>query len=375
MRRRQLAWLLGPLHWLALWAPAGHGVVGGAPADPAAWPWAVALLDPAQPDPVKAQFCSGALIRGEWVLTAAHCVVAAGGRVLGPAEIQIGVGAVDLAGLTADRRIPAGRVVVYPGYTPSRYGRDLALVQLSRPSGLPAAELGAGLGAERRGWVAGFGVNDSGATQLLTGRVSVSTPLQCARFTRALPDRVFPHSPWGTVCGTLPDSLEASACFGDSGGPLVDFAPRVPRIIGVVSYGPGFCGSGVTTVYSDAGAFRPWIVRVTRGQDPGLGLPEARSLYARDTGRRINLRANWCQTGAGGDALQVQFVADRILADGRRRAGFVANVRGRAVARCLRATTDLPDVYRNGIYEVRVKIIDRTGGVASYGLPGLLRIS
>jgi len=375
-RRRALVWLLAPVLWLAAWAPSAHGVVGGAPADPAAWPWAVALLQAGEPDPVKAQFCSGTLIRGEWVLTAAHCVVGPDGKTIPPGEVEVGVRAADLASLSADRRIPAGRVIVYPGYTPARYGRDLALVQLSRPAGLAAAELAAGLEAgPREGWVAGFGVNEAGSTQLLTGRVSVSTPIQCARFTRSLPERLFPHSPWGSVCGTLPDSLEASACFGDSGGPLVDFAPRTPRIVGVVSYGPGFCGSGVTTVYTDAVAFRPWVVRVTRGQAPGLALPEVSSLYARDAGRRIQLRTNWCQTGADGNRLQVQFVADRVLAGGRHRPGFRTSVRGSATSRCLRATSTLPDVYANGLYEVRVKIIDRTGGLTSYGLPGLLRIS
>ena len=87
----------------------------------------------------------------------------------------------------------------------------MALLRLGRPSGLPPAALGAGFRTgSLRGWVAGFGLSDTGASALLTGRISVSTPRACARYTRTLPASAFPHSPWGTVCGTLPSSLEPS---------------------------------------------------------------------------------------------------------------------------------------------------------------------
>ena len=352
-------------------SPAGAVVGGAGAADPAAWPWAVALLDASEPDPVAAQFCSGTLIRGEWILTAAHCVYEENESVRDASSIQIAVGAPDLVGLTPDRRIAASRVVVYPGYSPQRFGRDIALLQLSRPSGLTPAQLGRGFSTGGlRGWVAGFGLNDAGRTAVLTGRISVSTPIQCARFTRGLPASVFPHSPWATLCGTLPASLEPSACFGDSGGPLADFRPATPRVIGVVSYGPGFCGRGVPTVYSDVGAYRPWIVRVTRGADPSLGLPEVKSLFAKDRGRSLVARATWCQQSGRGHVLRVQFFADRLLASGRRkRSALSRQLRGRATRPCLLAGVSVPDRYRNGVYEMRVKVTDTTSGMSSYGLP------
>ncbi len=118
--------------------------------------------------------------------------------------------------------------MVYPGYTPSLFSG--ATSRCCGSPGPPACcppALGAGFGPDRlKGWVAGFGLGDGGATTLLTGRISVSTPRACARYTRTLPASAFPHSPWGTVCGTLPSSLEPSARFGDSGGPLADSAAR-----------------------------------------------------------------------------------------------------------------------------------------------------
>jgi Trypsin len=372
-RARALSLTAAAIACLGL-APAASAVVGGGPASPAAWPWAAALLHSSQPDAASARFCTGTLLRGEWVLTAAHCVFDDSGRALPPDEIDVAVGATDLAALAPQNRIPAARIVVYPGYSVLRYGRDIALVQLSRAPGVAPAALVSGPSGERRGWVAGFGLNEQGTPALLTGEVSVSTPLQCARYTRSLPAALFPRSPWGTVCATLPDSLEASACFGDSGGPLADFRRDPPRVLGVVSYGPGYCGQGVTSVYSDVGAYRPWISRVTAGQDPAIGLPEVSSVYVKDGGRRIAFRANWCQAGGAGTPVRVQFIADR-LSPAPRRSVIVQQVRGRAPGDCARASAIFADRYPNGRYEVRVKVIDRGTGMASYGLPSALRVT
>jgi len=374
IRLAVLVWLVT---LLGFGVSSAGAVVGGGAANPEAWPWTVALLDSSVADPVGAQFCTGTVVRGEWVLTAAHCVYNDDGSVKGPETIHVGVGSADLASLTPDRRIAASRVVVYPGYTPARFGRDIALLQLSRPSGLPPAELGLGSSTGGlRAWVAGFGLNDLGQTSLLTGSMSVSTPIQCARFTRSFPRSAFPHSPWATLCGSLPDSLEASACFGDSGGPLADFRFSPVVVVGVVSYGPGFCGPGVTTVYSDVGAYRPWILRVTRGDDPATGLPEVKSLHAKDMGRRILARATWCQAGGRGRFVRVQFVADRLLPSGGRKSFAILRwLQDTTTSDCMFARVRLPDIYRNGIYEMRVKVIDTDSGMTSYGLPVVFRVS
>jgi hypothetical protein len=201
--------------------------------------------------------------------------------------------------------------------------------------------------------------------------VSVIGLRDCLRGLRAL------GSPWGTVCATMPASLEASTCAGDSGGPLADFGGPVTRIMGLTSYGPRLCAPGVQGVYTDTAAYRPWIMRVTAGGGALPGLPEVDSVYASDRGGSLLLRASWCQAGARGNRLEAQFVGRLAAPRGPGRGlreRFWTSVRGRAGSACQLATLRLPDRFRNGTYELRVKVIDRSSRMQSYGLPALFAV-
>ena len=57
--------------------PAGSRIVGGAQAQKDSWPWQalLAVAGRSRGRPRGGQFCGGSLIREEWVLTAAHCLV------------------------------------------------------------------------------------------------------------------------------------------------------------------------------------------------------------------------------------------------------------------------------------------------------------
>ena len=329
-----------------------HAVIGGEPADPAAWPYATALFDARQSDSEKAQFCGGVLIEHQWVVTAAHCALDSVGNPAGPGEIQVAAGIASLTAITAADRIPVDQVVVYPLYRPDLWGHDIALLHLASPSNAQPTvpDVHQGLTGQffSSAWVAGWGITGgapNGSTTLLTGKVSVSTPDQC----RAL------GAPWGTICATLPLSLEPSACNGDSGGPL----EHNNELIGLVSFGPINCDNATPTAYTHVGSYYPWIHWVLTGGSPRTSLPEIKTISARDRGASIRFKAVWCQSGGLGHRIHAEF---NMMRQGGGRINFGA--KGTARARCMNYTATRPDNYRSGRWAVSAKINDRTTGMS-----------
>jgi transmembrane serine protease 11D len=114
-------------------------IVGGQPADPAEYPWQVALVQAGEPDPLTGQFCGGSLIHPEWILTAAHCVVDLG-IVIDPAGIEVVLGINNLSdGLTSGtegQRLAVAEVIPFPNYDLFTDDGDVALLRLATPATL-----------------------------------------------------------------------------------------------------------------------------------------------------------------------------------------------------------------------------------------------
>jgi elastase-2 len=228
-------------------------------------------MDTRAPDALEAQFCAGTLIDSRHVLTAAHCVEARG-RFRRARSLDVSASAADLGRVRRQDRVRVARVIPYPERRPKGAvdrGHDLAILRLTQPIRQRTADLASAPAAERRrerARIAGWGaVDDFGeipSDRLLAGRVRVTPPAVCDEF----------GAPWGTICATIPDSGQASACSGDSGGPLVRTRAGRPEVLGVVSIGPDYCGRGVTTAFTDVATYRPWIVNVLAGGAPSATL-------------------------------------------------------------------------------------------------------
>ena len=112
-------------------------IVGGEIAEPGAWPWQVALVDSWNPNSINGQYCGGALIDAEWVLTAAHCVQDEwNGRITPAEDVSVVVGR-HLLNSTVGQVIDVAEIIPHVGF--ARTGEeDIALLRLEHPATLNA---------------------------------------------------------------------------------------------------------------------------------------------------------------------------------------------------------------------------------------------
>jgi trypsin len=242
-------------------APRAHpSIVGGAPADSAQWPYAVAIYRKGR------LHCGGSVIAPTKVLTAAHCVDG-----FNLANFAVIAGRPNLRDAAAGQILTVASGRVHPDFEETGL-HDVAVLNLAQPANvtpvsLPTAEQNAATtftGALLRvaGWgaVTPFGVHLS--PFLKTTFEKVRTDARCLRaYTRDL------FAPESMICAlgnrrkkSGRFKIHTSACSGDSGGPLVADTPTGPVVVGTVSFGGALCGlPGAPTVYSRISASLDFI--------------------------------------------------------------------------------------------------------------------
>ena len=230
-------------------------ITNGSDADAGDHPYMAALLSSGVEDRFQAQFCGGAVIDPEWVLTAAHCVVS-DGEVAPADSIDVLIGSVDL---TRDdgERIGVRTIVAHPDYDEVSMQNDLALLRLD-----------AATTAETLPWATDGQLEAAGTTVTLTGWGGTSTDQDDQTFASRLQVADMPIISDAECATQLEGSFDAltmlcagdpeddadggiDACQGDSGGPLVATEPNGTRVqVGIVSFGPtcGFTPSAYTRV-------------------------------------------------------------------------------------------------------------------------------
>jgi secreted trypsin-like serine protease len=205
----------------------------------------------------RGNFCSGALVAPDLVLTAAHCIA-------GGADFKIVLYDARRAPELRDVR----RVAVHPQFNPQgmaarRASADVALLQLAQPLSMPVASVGIPtdpIAAGQPFSVAGIGVSrpgdgKSGGVVRAAQLVSTSQP---GRLQIRLVD------PAGTGLG---------ACTGDSGAPVAQQQGGRAILVGVVSWSTGAnntAGCGGLTGVTPLTLYRDWLVQTARGWGAGL---------------------------------------------------------------------------------------------------------
>ncbi|MEU0393516.1 serine protease [Streptomyces sp. NPDC006208] len=225
-------------------AVADSVVVGGFPVKIEENPWVVALSSRDRFGGTRAgQFCGGAVVAPDKVMTAAHCLsrTVLGKEVSDVRDLRVISGRSELTG-SQGREILVRSAWIAPAFDAAANSSDMAVLTLaeSLPASavLPLAGEGdaayePGTPAKVYGWGDMKG-DGSYAPSLRAAQVSVLPDETCAT--------AYPGGPGGLyakatmVCaGDLRGGHDA--CQGDSGGPLVARG----RLIGLVSWGSG-CG-------------------------------------------------------------------------------------------------------------------------------------
>lgn len=238
-------------------------IVGGEQAKAAEHPYVVYLADRRE-----RQYCGGALIAPDKVVTAAHCVARTSRnriRVVGGRENVN----------ESDGMVTGVREIWVPDeYQGVTDGKDIAVLTLMEEFPYRTIELadeddGTLYEPGRKATVFGWGRTDERGTasdELRSAQVPLQTDETCSDVYRDyIPDEM--------VCAGYPEG-GVDACQGDSGGPLVTGG----KLIGIVSFGEGCARPNRPGVYTEVAAFTAKVEAEdgqgdTRGRvdEPGLG--------------------------------------------------------------------------------------------------------
>lgn len=196
--------------------------------------------------------CGGSVLNEEYVLTAAHCIIATVAS-----QFKVVAGSSRRNG-TDGVIVNVAEIIMHENYNPDTYDFDVALLRLSPPLPLNnftirAIELTDGDSiAGAVSTVTGWGTTKSGGSlsdQLLAVDVPIVSNEECNEDYGA--DRITDTM----LCAGVRGEGGKDACQGDSGGPLI----INNKLHGVVSWGYGCAAPTHPGVYARVFYFLDWI--------------------------------------------------------------------------------------------------------------------
>ena len=235
-------------------------VVGGEKSPAGLFPWIAAFIDNA-----GYNFCAGALVKSNYVVTAAHCFI----DKLGQDIIAI-INEDDLnKGFERKRHVfKVKSIFIHPHFIASKWHHDIALVEVSaiRPSigrrslepiCLPSV---ASMHFHHL-LVAGWGLtNDTNNSTKPDHLHHVDLPQVDQTYCEAIwsENKLTSHQ----ICA---GSQGRDTCIYDSGAPLMSRNGSSYTLAGVTSFGSKKCGDPLRPgVYTRVSSYLPWIDALTR---------------------------------------------------------------------------------------------------------------
>lgn len=221
--------------------PRDPRIVGGKPANPEAYPFAAGIATAS-----GHQYCGGSVIGQRFVLTAAHCQVSAGDRVL--------VGSNNLSDARAINIVESR---IHPDFNGNTMDYDVAVAVLGDDAGVEALPLATQVNT-LDATVIGWGATCEGCSSTSFLR-EVTVPLweRCDEAYDGLTPR--------QLCAGLQLGGKDS-CQGDSGGALLTWNVDHWEQLGIVSWGVGCARPNAPGVYSDLRSHElaSWVATCTR---------------------------------------------------------------------------------------------------------------
>jgi hypothetical protein len=230
-------------------------VTGGTNASIADFPWQV-FMEAAN------YTCGGAIISGDWIITAAHCTEDDYGNLIPASQIDIIVGANNPRSGLEGQKYSVSKVIRHENFDPITLNNDIALLQLSASINYPNATpirlvsgIDSAAGATDPGvmaWLTGYGLTKVSPPTVPT----VLQKLQIPIVTNTQASTVWPDiAPSDMMAGYR--AANKDACNGDSGGPLIVPVDNEFKVAGLVSWGSSNCNT--YGAYTRISLYESWI--------------------------------------------------------------------------------------------------------------------